>query len=84
MVCYFIIGVRLNNRIRNSLNFQDLLTKNGCQIRARIGLHEANDQLCASDGLIILEPCGKKEDVEQLVKDLNDLEGVTAKLIDLN
>lgn len=84
MVCYFIIGVRLSNRIRNSMNFQDLLTKNGCQIRARIGLHEASDQLCASDGLIILEPCGKKEDVEQLVKDLNDLEGVTAKLIDLN
>ncbi|HMM05948.1 MAG TPA: hypothetical protein PKD52_04685 [Clostridiales bacterium] len=84
MACYYVVGVRLDNRIRNSLNFQDVLTKNGCQIKARIGLHEADDKMCASDGLIILQPCGKKEDIEQLTADLNNIEGVSAKLIDLN
>ncbi len=84
MACYYVVGVRLDNRIRNSLNFQDVLTKNGCQIKARIGLHEADDKMCASDGLIILQPCGKKEDIEQLTVDLNNIEGVSAKLIDLN
>jgi hypothetical protein len=84
MACYYVVGVRLDNRIRNSLNFQDVLTKNGCQIKARIGLHEADDNMCASDGLIILQPCGRKEDIEQLTVDLNSIEGVNAKLIDLN
>lgn len=84
MACYYVVGVRLDNRIRNSLNFQDVLTKNGCQIKARIGLHEADEKMCASDGLIILQPCGKKEDIEQLTVDLNNIEGVSAKLIDLN
>jgi len=84
MSCYYVIGVRMDNRINNALGFQEVLTKNGCKIKARLGLHEASDDVCANDGLIVLQPCGEKEDVEQLVKDLNNLEGITAKLIDLN
>jgi hypothetical protein len=34
--------------------------------------------------MIILQPYGEKEEIEQLVKGLNALEGVKAKLIDLN
>jgi hypothetical protein len=49
-----------------------------------LGLHEAGDNACANDGLIVLQPCGEKEEVEQLVEELNKLEGITAKLIDLN
>ncbi|MPM93859.1 hypothetical protein SDC9_141001 [bioreactor metagenome] len=84
MSCYYVIGIRMDNRVSNALKFQEVLTQNGCKIRARLGLHEVSDNLCANDGLIILQPCGEKEDVEQLVKDLNNLEGVSAKLIDLN
>ena len=84
MSCYYLIGVRMDNRVANALNFQEVLTKNGCKIRARLGLHEVSDQVCANDGLIVLQPCGEKVEVEQLVQDLNGLEGITAKLIDLN
>ncbi len=84
MNCYYIIGIRMDNRVGNALSFQEALTKNGCNIRARLGLHEVSDNECANDGLIILQPCGKKEDIKQLVKDLDNLEGITAKLIDLN
>lgn len=84
MTCYYVIGVRMDNRIGNALKFQEVLTKNGCKIKARLGLHEVSDDACADDGLIVLQPCGEKEDIEQLVKDLNRLEGITAKLIDLN
>lgn len=82
--CYYVIGIRMDNRIRNAQTFQDVLTKNGCQIKARIGLHEANEKLCASDGIIILQPCGEKEQIDELVRDLNNVDGVVAKLIDLN
>ncbi|MGI6005471.1 MAG: hypothetical protein ACOX88_08700 [Christensenellales bacterium] len=84
MFSYYVIGVRMDNRVGNALRFQEALTKNGCKIRARLGLHEVSEDACANDGLIVLQPCGEKEDIEQLVEDLNDLEGITAKLIDLN
>ncbi|HNX15064.1 MAG TPA: hypothetical protein PK854_07745 [Oscillospiraceae bacterium] len=84
MSCYYVIGVRMDNRVNNAVKFQETLTKNGCKLRARIGLHEVSEESCSNDGLIILQPCGKKEEVEQLVHDLNKLEGITAKLMDLN
>lgn len=84
MSCYYVIGVRMDNRMGNALKFQEALTKNGCKLKARLGLHETSEDSCANDGLIILQPCGEKAEVEKLVKDLNKLEGITAKLIDLN
>ncbi len=84
MSCYYVIGVRMDNRVSNASRFQETLTKNGCKIRARLGLHEASDDVCSMDGLIVLQPYGEKEEIEQLVKDLNALDGVTAKLVDLN
>ncbi len=84
MNCYYVIGVRLDNRVSNALKFQEVLTQNGCNIRARLGLHEASDDVCANDGLIILQPCGDQEQIDKLVQDLNNLTGIKAKLIDLN
>jgi hypothetical protein len=74
----------MDNRVGNASKFQQVLTKNGCKIKARLGLHEVSEDLCANDGLIVLQPYGEKNEVEQLVKELNGLEGVRAKLIDLN
>jgi hypothetical protein len=84
MSYYYVIGVRMDNRINNASGLQQVLTRNGCKIKARLGLHEISEDLCATDGLIILQPFGEKEEIEQLVKDLNILDGVKAKLIDLN
>lgn len=84
MSCYYVIGIRMDNRVGNALNLQETLTRNGCNIRARLGLHEASEAYCANDGLIVLQPCGEKAQIEQLVEDLNKLEGIKAKLIDLN
>jgi len=84
MSCYYIIGIRMENRIENAVKFQEILTKNGCKIKTRLGLHEVSDDKCSNDGIIVLQPYGNKEDVEALVNELNCLEGITAKYIDLN
>lgn len=84
MNCYYIIGIRIDNRRHNAIKLQEVLTQNGCNIKMRLGLHEASEQYCAEDGLILLQPCGEKGAIEQLVADCNALEGVTAKLLDLN
>lgn len=84
MSCYYVVGIRMDNRTGNALKFQETLTKNGCRIKARLGLHQVSEDACSNDGLVVLQPCGEKEEVERLVADLNALEGITAKLIDLN
>jgi len=84
MSCYYIIGVRIDNRIDNAVKFQEVLTKNGCKIKTRLGLHEVSDDACSNDGIVILQPYGNKDDVEALVNELNSLEGITARYIDLN
>ncbi|MDL2236884.1 hypothetical protein LJC56_03505 [Christensenellaceae bacterium OttesenSCG-928-K19] len=84
MSCYYIIGLRLDNRTHNAAKLQEVLTGHGCNIKVRLGLHEASEEFCANDGLIMLQPCGEKEQIESLLAALNGLEGVKAKLIDLN
>lgn len=84
MSYYYVIGIRMDNRVSNASNLQQVLTKNGCKIKARLGLHEVAEDLCATDGLIVLQPYGEKGEIEQLVKELNALDGIKAKLIDLN
>ena len=84
MSYYYVIGIRMDNRVGNAAAFQQVLTQNGCKIKARLGLHEVSEDLCATDGVIILQPYGEKKEIEQLVKELNVLDGITAKLIDLN
>ena len=84
MSCYYVIGVRMDNRVGNALKFQETLTQNGCIIKTRLGLHEVSETACANDGLILLQPCGEKEEIERLVTELNDFDGIRAKLIDLN
>ena len=62
----------------------EALTAHGCNIRMRVGMHETGDGYCADDGVIMLQVCGDRETVEQMLADFNAVEGVTAKLIDLN
>ncbi len=84
MSSYYIIGIRMDNRVNHAVKFQEVLTKNGCKIKTRLGLHEVSNDACSNDGIIVLQPYGTKEDVEALVNELNSLEGVTARYIDLN
>lgn len=84
MNCNYIIGIKMDNRVANALRLQEALTKNGCSIKTRLGMHEVDENNCANYGIIVLQPCGEQAEVEQLVKDLNKLEGITAKMMDLN
>ena len=78
MSCYNIMSLILNNRVKNAVKLQDVLTESGCIIRARIGLHEAGNA-CANEGLIILQVAGTDAQVEELEKKLNSVDGVKAK-----
>lgn len=84
MSCFYIIAMRLESRVHNAVRLQETLTKFGCNIKTRLGLHEAGGDYCANDGIIILQACGEKKEIENMLEALNEMEGVTAKMIDLN
>lgn len=82
MSCYNIMTLILNNRVKNAVKLQDVLTESGCIIRARIGLHEAGDT-CINEGLIILQLVGTDGEIEALEKKLNFVDGVKAKNVQI-
>lgn len=84
MSCYYIIGLRLNARSHNAALLQEELTKFGCNIKMRLGLHETDEKYCANDGVILLQACGEAEEIQTMLAAFNALDGVSAKLMDLN
>ena len=84
MNCYYIIGLRVDHRHSNALNLQKTLTEFGCNIKLRVGLHEVGEDFCSDDGVIMLQACRGRETIDRMVDGFNALEGVSAKLMDLN
>ena len=79
---FHVMVVRLGGRIQHAASVQEILTKYGCSIKTRLGLHEAGG-VCANDGLLILQLADDEAENEALEKELNGLEGVTAKRLSL-
>ena len=76
-----IMGIQVGNREHDAIKLQEVLTKYGCIIKTRLGIHEATvEGLCASKGLIILEfISGKETEVKDLEKELHALESITVR-----
>lgn len=79
MKCHTIMGILVDNRNACAPKVQEILTKHGCIIKARLGLHEVDEKQCYDEGLIILQLCGSDGEIEELQKELNSLERVKAK-----
>ena len=75
---YNIMAVVINHRSNNAPKVQEVFTKYGCNIKMRVGLHEA-ENVCSEEGLILLQLAGSKEEISELEKQLNDMEGVGLK-----
>lgn len=70
-----IIGIKLNNRIENAVEVQELLTRYGCYIKTRIGLHEEHHEGCSPCGLILLELTDDTK-AQELGMELCDISGI--------
>ena len=63
-----IIGVNLSDRAESSVEFQEILTKFGCAIRTRIGIHHPEQGVCTNRGIVLLDVAG---DEPLLVEELS-------------
>ncbi len=73
---HIILGVHITNRVKHVSSVQDLLTKYGCNIRTRLGLHHVSSDYCSPNGLMILEMAGDDKLCFELMDKLNTIEGV--------
>jgi len=71
-----ILGLHITDRVKEAIRVQDVLTKFGCSIKTRLGLHEVQENFCSSNGLIILELTGNAEEMAKLEKELLKIEGL--------
>lgn len=76
-----IMAISINPRNEYAPKVQEILTKNGCIIKTRLGLHNLEGDSCSRKGLILLELCSKNNDVEELQKELTQIEGVNVKIM---
>ena len=81
--CGYIMAVLQENRVETATKVQEVLTRNGCNIRFRLGLHDAGLESCSNSGLILLQVCGEKTEVEQLQAELQKVPHVKVKLMSL-
>ena len=79
-----LIAVRIANREDTAVNVQRVLTKNGCNITVRLGLHDHEDgNACSPNGTMILQMSCGQEQAKNVVKELQEIKGVLAQFIDL-
>jgi len=79
MAKQYIVGVQVTDRMKNAPELQKLLTKYGCNIKTRIGLHEVSGNVCASKGLVVLELIGPDKECNELIKKLGAIKGLNVK-----
>ena len=71
-----ILGISITDRTKAAVELQRILTDYGCSIRTRIGLHDVSTEYCSSQGVVILELFGAKEESKQIEEELLKLDGV--------
>jgi acylphosphatase len=76
------MAVLIDKRTEDAPRFQQVITKNGCIINVRLGIHAVEN--CPEDGLILLQLTGEEADVQKLLKEVNELQSVRAKVMKLD
>ncbi len=77
-----IVIISVDKRTQEVPKIQEILTKYGCNIKVRLGLHDFSHDACSQKGLIILElVSGQNENNAKLVKELESVSGLIIKFI---
>jgi hypothetical protein len=79
-VKHTIFGVHISQRTENVPAVQATLTKYGCSIRTRLGIHDADATSCSPSGLVLVDVFG--DDTEDFYRELQALKGVGLQRMD--
>jgi hypothetical protein len=71
-----ILGVMINDPSKGAEKIQNILTKYGCSIRTRLGMHDMDEEYSTETGLMLLELIGDMQECLRLENELLEIEGV--------
>jgi len=72
------MALLIDKRTKEAVKVQQVLTRHGCIIGVRLGLHDASG-VCADDGLVLLGLRGTAKEAAALAADLRRVKGVRVK-----
>lgn len=73
---HLILGVHVTDRVNHISEVQQVLTEYGCNIKTRLGLHDADKNFCSPTGLLLLEMISANQAAGEMKEKLNAIEGV--------
>jgi hypothetical protein len=77
-----ILAIVITDRQKEAGEVQAVLTKYGCSIKTRLGLHEVSSDFCSTSGLVLLELTGPETEMNNLENTLRAIPGVkTGKMM---
>lgn len=82
--CPIIMVILQEKRTESAVKVQDVLTKYGCHIRVRLGLHDSAVNECSNSGMIILQLCGDGLEVSNMQDELQAIPNVKVKYMTLD
>lgn len=84
--CSSIMAIAQDRRTESATRVQDLLTRYGCNIKVRLGLHDVQPDggVCSNSGMIMLQLVGQATELEQLEKELQEIPYVKVKQMRLD
>lgn len=71
-----ILGVMINEPSKEAGLIQNILSKYGCSIRTRLGLHDIDEGYATDTGLMLLELTGDLQECQRLENELLALDGI--------
>lgn len=79
-----LLVVLIGGRVKKAMPVQEILTRYGCIVRTRLGIHDAGRKSCSDTGLVILELVPRENEVKKLKRELDALPGVKTRLVSLS
>ena len=79
-----IMAIVQENRVETAVKVQDVLTKYGCNILVRLGIHDSNVGECTNSGMILLQLSGEDVIFSSLQAELREISKVKVKYMTLD
>lgn len=75
-----IFGIHVSSRVENVPALQAVLSKYGCNIRTRLGIHDADSTSCSPSGLVLVDVFGPE--IEDFYQELRAQKGLDVQRMD--
>jgi hypothetical protein len=73
---HIILGIHIGDRLKKAVDVQKVFTEYGCNIKTRIGLHDASESVCSPSGVVLIEFFGSDAEAQGMMTKLDAIEGV--------